>query len=324
MVIGSILHGAYGDYYEQALCLKHYRLTHPNDELKLFFASPHRRKELSVLDFSWASGTYDWQAAATEPVDRFFQFQLGDAELKEEVLDKLPVEVQAKIGTDKHLPWHYLRKFHPFSDKFQLALSPHGVERRQQIERELGLSDALFSRPTIGFLWRYRAPGGAIKNLWPSDPADYVAKYSRAFRRLIERFGCHVLICGMRVKRTAENEHRVDNKYPEYGLDLPDEHATHLTGQSWACEMEILARCDLTISNPSGFSEALYLRRGSDALVVDPPAHYVALLAKHRMPLFDFLSPAGMLWDMTIPHSEDRIVRVLSDRLQQKGYAARG
>lgn len=320
MVIGSILHGAYGDYYEQALCLKHYCLTHPEVRLKLFFASPHRMKEMAVFDFSFADTVALWDEIPRHSIDRFHQYQVRDGELQTDVLAHLPAPIRALISDENHLPWHYIRAFYPFASKFQLGLSSAGVERRQQIEKGFGLTNETFRKPTIGFLWRYRKPGGAIKNFWPSDPVDYAAKYSRAFLRLIEEFDCHVLVCGMKVRTTAENEHRVDNKYPEFGLDLPPERSTHLSGQSWGAEMEIMARCDLTISNPSGFSEALFLRRGSDALLIDPPAHYVALLARHRMPLFDFLTPAGMIHALTVLHGEDRIVRYVAKRLLTKGY----
>lgn len=324
MVIGSILHGAYGDYYEQALCLKHWKLTHPGARLELFFASPHRMAELRVFDWSFADGVYLWDELQRRHVDQMMQFQVRDAELQADVIAHLPAATRALLPEDNRLPWHYIRRYAPFAAKFQLELSAAGVARRAEIEAGFGLDARVWERPTIGFLWRYRAPGGAIKNLWPSDPSDYAAKYSRVFRRLIDAFDCHVLICGMKVRTTQENAHRVDNKYPEFGLDLPSERSSHLTGQSWGAEMEILTKCDLTLSNPSGFSEALWLRRGSDALVVDPPAHYVALLAKHRMPLFDFLTPAGMIHAVTVPHGEDRIVRYVAKRLRKKGYTTEG
>jgi hypothetical protein len=43
-IIGSILQCAYGDLYEQAICLKRYCLTHPEGELKLFAATEMRLK----------------------------------------------------------------------------------------------------------------------------------------------------------------------------------------------------------------------------------------------------------------------------------------
>ena len=76
--VGSILHGAYGDYYEQLLCLKQYKRSHPDTRLVLFFASEHRRKELAVLDLSFADEVHGAEALTATPVDRFFQFQIHD------------------------------------------------------------------------------------------------------------------------------------------------------------------------------------------------------------------------------------------------------
>ena len=33
--IGSILHGAYGDYYEQLVCLKAYKRAHPGTQMNI-------------------------------------------------------------------------------------------------------------------------------------------------------------------------------------------------------------------------------------------------------------------------------------------------
>ncbi len=46
IVVGSVLHGAYGDIYEQAICLKHYAANHPDVELKLFAATKTRLESL--------------------------------------------------------------------------------------------------------------------------------------------------------------------------------------------------------------------------------------------------------------------------------------
>src|SRR5260370_22306322 len=54
LTIGSILHGAYGDIYEQLVCLKSYKKRHPEIRLILFFSSEHRHKEFLVFDLSFA------------------------------------------------------------------------------------------------------------------------------------------------------------------------------------------------------------------------------------------------------------------------------
>ena len=51
-------------------------------------------------------------------------------------------------------------------------------------------------------------------------------------------------------------------------------------------EVELIAQCDIVICNPSGFSEAIFLK-GKECIVVDPPLHYVLKTIKNRFPLFN-------------------------------------
>ena len=294
MVIGSILHGAYGDYYEQAVCLKHFRLTHPHVRVKLFAASPHRLTELQVLDFAWADCFELWTEIDKHEINSFFQFQVRDPELRAEVLCKLSPEVLGKLDLQNNrLPWTYLRSILPLLPEYQLRLSDLGQHRLPELMQASGIGPHVFSGPTIGFLWRYRSAGGAIKPVLQSDAALLVKKYSRVFQRLIDAYGCHVLICGMKTPRTAENMYRIDAKYPEYGLDLPIESSTHLKGLSWALELEILSRCTVCVVNPSGFSEALWIKRDAGVLLVDPAPHYLAKALWHRMPIFNLQRPSS-------------------------------
>jgi len=294
--IGSILHGAYGDYYEQSVCLKDFQLKHPDTKLKLFAASPNRLAELGVLDFSWAGCFELWTELPKHDLDEFFQFQVNDTSLQNEVLSKLPSDVLRKIDLEHNqLPWRYLRSILPLEPRQQLALDDQGRSSLSRIMQENGIGAKAFQKPTIGFLWRYRAAGGAVKSVFLPEAKRLVAKYSRLFRRLIDEFGCHVMICGMKVPRTPENMHRIDAKYPEYGLDLPPESSTHLKGLSWALELEILARCTLCVVNPSGFSEALWIKRGKGMVLVDPPPHYLAKALWHRVSLFNLQRPGSLL-----------------------------
>src|SRR5450432_2875656 len=151
---------------------------------------------------------------------------------------------------------------------------------------------------------------------WQQASAEsLVRKYSRVFRSAIETFDCNVLVCGMKVETTPENRERVDAKYPRFGLDLPRDRAIHLKGLSWPLELEILTRCGVCLVHPSGFSEALYIRRGAGIIVTDPPLHYRLKLLKHRMPLFANNSPAGFfhMWHM---HSENRLLDLLGKALR--------
>jgi hypothetical protein len=323
-VYGSILHGAYGDYYEQALCLKHFRLTNPGVRVRLFAASAHRLAELRTLDFSWAESFELWTALEATPVDRFLQFQVRDPELRADVLPHLSPATLAKLDVARNrLPWTYLRSILPLRPEWQLGLSPRGHAELPSVMERNGIDPRVFDRPTVGFLWRHRAPGGAISHRFQPDAGALVAKWSRIFRRLIARYGCHVLVCGMGVKRTAENEHRIDAKYPEYGLDLPPGASTHLKGLSWALELEILSRCTLCVAHPSGFSEALWMKRGGGVQLVDVPPHYAAKALVRRMPLFGLLEPLPLA--ATIASGSERLAsRVVLLRMSRCLGAARG
>jgi hypothetical protein len=304
MVVGSVLHGAYGDYYEQAVCLKHYRQSLPDVRLKLFATSLHRLNALRALDFSWADCFEPHTEISAHHVDRLFQFQVRDRELRAELLPVLPARLLRDLDDrPNRLPWHYLRSILPLAPDQQLNLSGFGQSILPNVMRENGIDPQLFDRPTIGFLWRHRSSGGAIKAGFQFDARQLVAKYSGMFRRLIDTYGCHVLICGMKVQRTKENMYRIDAKYPEYGLDLPEASSTFLKGLSWPLELEILGRCTLCVVNPSGFSEALWIKRGGGVILLDPPPHYLAKILWHRAPLFNlqqprsFISAVASRWD---------------------------
>jgi hypothetical protein len=48
------------------------------------------------------------------------------------------------------------------------------------------------------------------------------------------------------------------------------------------------------VGNPSGFSEALSIKRGGAVLLVDPPPHYLAKALWRRAPLFGLQRPAAL------------------------------
>ena len=317
-IVGSILHGAYGDYYEQAVCLKHFRLTHPEARMKLFAASPHRLAELRVLDFSWADSFEFYPEMSKYKIDHFLQFQGCDRELRAQVVPGMPADMVLKLDAEgNRLPWDYLRSILPLTGEQQLSLSELGRRTLPDVMRENGVSPELFRTPTIGFLWRHRTAGGAVRPVFQSGAEKLVKKYSSLFRQLIELYGCHILICGMNVGRTESNMHRIDAKYPAYGLDLSPASSTHLKGLSWALELEILSRCTLCVVNASGFSEALWVKRRADVLLVDPPLHYLAKAIRHRVPFFNLAQPSSLI-SAVASHSEEvsfRVIKAALDRL---------
>jgi len=102
----------------------------------------------------------------------------------------------------------------------------------------------------------------------------------------IEQWDCNVLVAGMKVKTTEENKFIVDAKFPEYGLNFTHDNLHYLPGKGWLAEVELISQCDIVICNPSGFSEAIFLK-GKECIVVDPPLHYVLKTLKNGFSLFD-------------------------------------
>lgn len=314
ITVGSILHGAYGDYYNQLVSLKHLKRQNPAQRLILFFASEHRRKELGVFDLSFADEIHPVKALTDIPVDRFFQFQVRDEELREEVLAHLPHEILTKIDPrTNRKPWSILRKI-DFSDpEAEIGLSEEGRERLPDCYRENELDEVDFeSQFTVGFLWRYRGAGGAISpRFMPSE--EFVRESMAALlSRLIEQYDARVLVCGMNVKVTDENRFRIDAKYSESDLGLDPTRCRYLKGLSWGLELEIVRRCSLCLLMPSGFSEALWMKRRRATVMVSPPPDYVMRLLWNRMPLFNVLKPRELFFESRLPHTPTRVMQYLT------------
>jgi len=316
-ILASILQGAYGDYYEQALCLKHLALTNSDITLKLYAASEHRLKELKILDFSFASSFEHWTEMASASIDEVLQFHVRDVEFQQDVYKNLPGRIQNMIDLHvNHTPWNYLKKIIPVKPEHQLLLNQEGQSKVSDILKTSGIDDSVFMKPTIGFLWRHRKNTGAVKPYLQQSAEELVNKYSNVFRRVLNTYDCSVLICGMRVKRNEENFYRVDGKYPEFGLDLPADRCYYLGGLSWAAEVEILNRCSFCVGHPSGFTEALEIRRPGSVMLVDPLPHYLLKLLKYRMPFFGNMTPRGMMELWRFRDSEERLFRRISRRIE--------
>lgn len=293
--VASILHGAYGDVYEQLLCLKHYALTHPGVQLRLVAATKTRQKAFRDLDLSFASEFSHWTSIGEHSaIDTFLQFQVHDRELQDDVLSKLPEPVLARIDRQRNLlPWVYLRdhKLIPETGRFQLSLGKDGARALQDVASANGVPPEIWLRPTISFLWRYRVGAGAISSRGQKTQQELVTSYSEMFRNLIEKHDCHILVCGMNVITNDANRERTDNKYPSFGLDLPADRVTYFKGLSWPLELELASRATVCCGHASGFTEGLWLKRGGGVVLMDAPPHYLAKAAYHRMPLFNLNRP---------------------------------
>lgn len=321
-VVGSILHGAYGDLYEQAICLKHYALTHPEVELRLFAVTPTRLSAFEVLDLSFAASFELWTEIERQPaIKRFFQFQVKDGELNAEVLDRLAADVLAKIDREtNHLPWVYMRdhRLLPPAPEFQLGLSALGQDELKRVMEGNRVPANIWERPTIGFLWRYRTHAAAISAKGQKPQEVLVRTYSALFQDLIREFDCHLLICGMNVVTDEKNRERTDSKYPSFGLDLLDGRATYMQGLSWPLELEITSRATVCCGHASGFTEGLWLKRelkgAGSVVLMDAPPHYLAKAGYHRMGLFGLNNPlrlAEAMWSRSPESYRGRIARLL-------------
>ncbi len=319
-VVASILHGAYGDLYEQAICLKHYAATHPEVELRLFAATPARLAAFQVLDLSFAASFELWTEIEKQPeIGSFFQFQVKDGELHSDALDRLPAEVLRKVNLEEnHLPWRYLRqhKLLPPAAAYQLQLSALGKRELGLVMAANGITETIWDRPTISFLWRYRIHVGSISSKGQKPQEELVRSYSAIFRKLIRDFNCHLLICGMNVITDDKNRERTDSKYSAFGLDLPPDRVTYMQGLSWPVELEIASRATVCCGHTSGFTEGLWLKRGCGMVLMDAQPHYLAKAAYHRMRLFELNNPlrlAQAMWSRSPDSYARRIAKLLKE-----------
>jgi hypothetical protein len=319
--IGSILHGAYGDHYWQATCLKLLAQENPGTKLYLFAASPSRRQVLQYFDFSFAECFSPWQDFRETPVDEVVQYQVFDPDLQSDVLANLPAELLAKFNrTQNRLFWNDLRGRLPLRSDQRLSLSAAGQRETELAMQEYGIpADVFQKRPTVGFVWRYRVAASAVKPFLQPPAEVLVDKYSRVLRRLIEELDCHILVTGMNLETDDTNRHRVDAKYATFGLDLPAERCTYLRGRNWVADMEILSRCTTVAAMASGISEALDTHRGGGVILLDPPLHYMLLLLKYRVRLFNYLTLRGLLRAWSRPQSARRMHDWLARSLAYAG-----
>lgn len=315
-VIGCILHGAYGDYYEQLVSLRHLKRIRPDIKIVCFYATEERRQALSVYDLSFIEAAHLVCDIEVVHVERFVQFQIRDSELYRDVFSGMSDELKRKFDWNRLLkPWAVIRElYRRRPETCDIPLNQSGIDQLERSLEESRLTSAFESEYTVGFLWRYRRAGQAISGRW--QVPEHVVRHTKSelLGRLIRDWKAHVVIAGMNVQQTTENEERLGGKFPEYGLSLPCERTTYLKGGSWAIEVEIMRRCSLCLVMPSGFAEALLFKRTGPTVLVDPPLLYVALLLKNQMPLFDITRPGTLTYLLRQPHSANRVLNYLRKR----------
>ena len=242
-VVGSVLHGAYGDYYEQMICLRHLKRLFPNIKLVLFFATESRRRELQVFDLSFADEVHSAADICNVPVENFLQFQIRDRELSDNVLSKLPTNILEKFDLTRNLkPWTFIRTIYRQSPAdCDIPLSPYGLERLPRCFQDNGLDESKFADEfTVGFLWRYRRPGGHFSTKF-QPPLEVIHRTkSELISNLVRQHGAKIIVAGMNLRVTEENresEIRLPNT-PTANLAVPDDACVYLKGLSWGLELD--------------------------------------------------------------------------------------
>lgn len=323
--IGTILHGALGDYYEQLCSIKIMKTSMPEAKWIGFFAVKERMDAMVHFDLSMLHEVYSAEEIERVDVDEFFQFQIKDIELTEDILDHLPDKIREKFDLNTNiLPWHTIRSFDFTISGLSLELSETGKAylplcySLNKVTEEL-----LNSKFTVGFLWRYRSKGGAVNPLFQRSKEWILKTKSELFNELITKYNAHIIIAGMdkgeqpsgdildaqKVAGVVNGEYK--SKFTNDTFDTPSDHCTYLKGLGYAAEMEIMSRCDLLLLMPSGFSEPLWMRHCNKVLVMDPPPVYMAKIWRNRMPLFNNNKLAYAWFNTFTPHTKDNVITFL-------------
>jgi len=322
--VGTIIHGAYGDCYEQ-ICAIRLLKKKRNDRWLCFFAEKNRLEAFRQFDLSVFDAVFGAEDIENVHVDEFFQFQVLDKELNDNILSKLSFEILAKFDfKNNNLPWLFLRNHNYQSDPMYLELSPQGKEIYPDVIRRNEVDECLFENSfTVGYLWRYRKPGGAINPMLQRAAEWIVETKSALMNKLIKEKGAHVFVCGMNKTLITDPEEAVikansgvvageyKSKYSLETLDIPKEHCTYMRGLSYACEMEIMSKCDILLMMPSGFSEPLWMRTPRTVLMTDPPPSYLLKIFYRRMPWFNNRSLDCFVYNNLVPHTANNVYTFL-------------
>lgn len=279
--------------------------------------------ELDMLD-----EVHDAGAISVVDVDSYFQMQVRDKELRECVISHLPDSVQSRFDlTTNHKPWVYLRRHDYRQSGIKLDLSQLGLKHLQQCFDWNQIDRSIFGRKlTVGFLWRYRTPGGAISVMGQRDRVKLLAEISQLMNKLIKQHDAHILVCGMDRATGADDAEElmrsreaggvvageIKDKFAKEKLSIPDANCTYLKGLGFASEMEIMAQCDLLLLMPSGFSEPLWMRKDVKVVMVAPPPNYMLRLLWNRMPFYDNYHFRALFYNIFMSHSPEAAWRYLS------------
>lgn len=325
--IGTIIHGALGDCYEQLLAIKELRKAEPHNKWTGFFAAEERLNAMKHFDLNMLDEIYPASEISNVNVDTFFLFQVRDPELRRDIIEKLPPSIRCKMDiTTNRKPWAIIKKHNFKKSGLSLELSDLGKNhfKKSLVYNEIDLN-IFKERFTVGYLWRHRRAGGAIKTYFQPSSEWIIKTKSELLNRLTKDYNAHIFICGMNKDKhnlmsgiseedklnagLLEGEHR--SKYTDAQFDISTERCTYLRGTGFAAEIETLSMCDLLLLMPSGFSEALWMKQKPPTLLLDPPPDYMIKLWKNFMPLFNNYKPAYVRHNTFTRHTADNVMKML-------------
>jgi len=329
--IGSIIHGALGDCYEQLLCLHKYKATHGNNvSLIGFFAVESRYRAFLHYDLSIFDEIHCAEKIGNVNIDSYYQFQIRDEELQPEIITKLSPSELSKFDLSANLlPWHIL-KLHDFKKSpLSLNLSPKGIDYLKFVKEIHGIKED-DNKKKVGFLWRHRKKGLNSSGQYPKHIIK--KNISEVMNYFVKEHDAQIYVCGMGAGNLSEldcyqrvvdeggialGEHKW--KFDPELLDIEEKSVTYLMGTGYAAEMEIMSQCDILITMPSGFSEPLWMKYPGKVVMVYPPFEYLLKLWKHRVPFFDHDTITGMWFNTFTFHSTKNICnRLRSKKLLMK------
>jgi len=327
--IGTIIHGALGDCYEQLCVIRGLRQKDPDNRWIGFFAVKERLDAIRHFKLDMLDEIHLASHIPQVTVDYFYQFQVKDDELRRDIIDVLPEDIRSKFDLKcNRKPWSHIRSHNFKLTGLGLELSDVGKNYLPVCFKENGIDPAIFGRNfTVGYLWRYRSPRGAVKGYFQQSKDWIIHTKSKLFRRLIDEYDAHIFICGMNKDKKViasmpkeilaeagfvEGEYRC--KFAEERLDLPRDRCVYLKGVGYAAEMEIMSHCDLLLMMPSGFSEPLWMKKKAPVVLVDPPPDYMLKIAWNRMPLFSNLIPRFFYCNNFVRHTADNIIDFLNQQ----------
>lgn len=327
-IIGTIIHGALGDCYEQLCSIQILREKQfQGTKWIAFFKDERDMKYMLHYDLSMVDEVYMCDRMSDVHVDEYFQFQVKDGELVKDIFSHLPKTLLEKFDLETVIkPWHVIRG-HDFSRKgIALGLSRTGADYYPFCVKENGIDESMFrQKMTVGYLWRYRDSHDAINPVLQRSKAWIMKTKQALFKYLIDTYDAHIIVAGMKrvshdpdtagmLEKYGFHKGSYNHKCSPDVFDLPENNVTYLKGLGFAEEIKIFSQCSVALTMPSGFSEVLWMRRENPVFVMDPPPVYLAKLFWNRMPLFFNNRVKHFAFNNLLPHNRAVVTAFLKDQ----------